>query len=199
MNNCNTDILVLDNCIGKKQQNILESYICSSKFLWGFCEGGILKRDTQYSNCCTIEKGINPPYFSHFFNVVNNSNIVFFQPLFNSIATYYNTSIHILKCEINLLTKRDCSQHHYPHAYNNNFSEEINTAIYYVIDSDGDTYLFDQFVPGTTDNLLIVKAFTPKKGSMVIFDSRRFHSSSSPIYNEKRIVIDVVFKIPKIY
>jgi hypothetical protein len=197
MNNYDSNVVLIDNCISEKDQNLLENYVSSSKFPWGFYDGTILKSDLQYTNSCIIEKGINPPQFSHFINVSNNSNLIFFQSIFNFIASHYNRNIHILKVKFNLLTKREDSMYHYPHADIDNFDEEIKTAIYYVIDSDGDTYLFDQFAPKTNDEVTIYKTVAPKKGSILLFDSRRFHASSSPIINEKRIVLNVVFRIPK--
>ena len=197
MNNYDSNVSLIENCIGEKEQNILESYVSNSKFPWGFYEGTILKSDIEYTNSCIIEKGINPPQFSHFVSVNNNPNIVFFQSIFNFIATHYNTNIHILKCKFNLLTKREDGQHHYPHTDIDDFNEEIKSAIYYVNNSDGDTYLFDQFAPKTNDDATIHKTFTPKKGSILMFDSRRFHSSSSPLNTEKRIVLNIVFRIPK--
>lgn len=192
-----SNVSLIDNCIGEKEQNILENYVSNSKFPWGFYEGTILKSDIEYTNSCIIEKGINPPQFSHFVSVNNNPNIVFFQSIFNFIATYYNTNIHILKSKFNLLTKRVDSQYHYPHTDIDDFTEEIKSAIYYVNNSDGDTYLFNQFAPKTNDEVTIYKTFTPKKGSILLFDSRRFHASSGPVINEKRIVLNIVFRIPK--
>lgn len=197
MNNYDTNVILIDNCISKKDQNILENYVSNSKFNWGFYDGTILKRDLHYTNNCIIEKGINPPQFSHLINVSNHSNLIFFQSIFNFIASYYNRNIHILKVKFNLLTKKDNSEYHYPHADIDIFDEEIKTAIYYVIDSDGDTYLFNQFAPKTNDEITIYKTISPKKGSILLFDSRRFHASSSPIINEKRIVLNMVFRIPK--
>lgn len=35
----------------------------------------------------------------------------------------------------------------------------------------------------------------PQKGKLVVFDARRFHASSSPINNDVRIIMNVVFKV----
>ena len=99
MNEYDSNVSLIDNCISEKEQDILENYVCNSRFPWGFCEGTILKSDIKYTNSCIIERGINPPQFSHFVSVNNNPNIVFFQSIFNFIATHYNTNIHILKCQ----------------------------------------------------------------------------------------------------
>lgn len=200
MNNYDPNIVLIDNCISKKEQNILENYVCNHRFPWGFYEGTILKNDIKDTNNCVIQKGLNPPQFSHFVSVFGTNydpNITFYQSIFNFIAAHYNSNIHILKCKFNLLTKREDGHYHYPHADIDNFDEEIKTAIYYVNDSDGDTYLFNCFAPKINDEISVYKTFTPKKGSILIFDSRRFHSSSSPLKNEKRIVLNMVFRIPK--
>jgi len=45
--------------------------------------------------------------------------------------------------------------------------------LYYVNDSDGDTFFFDE-------NKKIVDRITPKKGRAVVFPGKTFHASSSP-------------------
>jgi len=68
-------------------------------------------------------------------------------------------------------------------------------CLYYVNDSDGDTYLFDQTtadvpwgptVPST--NFTVKQTVTPKKGRMVLFDGSRYHASSIPTIGPRCII-----------
>jgi len=71
--------------------------------------------------------------------------------------------------------------------------------LYYVIDSDGDTILFDK----TTDDipksqlnssdLEVAKRITPKKGRAVIFDGRIYHATTLPVLGN-RCIININFK-----
>jgi ectoine hydroxylase-related dioxygenase (phytanoyl-CoA dioxygenase family) len=96
--------------------------------------------------------------------------------------------------------------------YNNPHVDHIIphwTGLYYVNDTDGPTYIFDQKVvdvPFTKRNdagildyinnttLTIAKVVEPKKGRFVIFNGYRFHSSSRPQHSDKRIVITFNWK-----
>jgi hypothetical protein len=90
-------------------------------------------------------------------------------------------------------------QHHLPH---------IDTwrphwvAIYYVNDSDGDTIIFnetnDTYNSGQTDinkslsnNFTIKRRVTPKKGKVLIFEGKYYHTSSWPTVNKCRSVINI--------
>jgi len=197
MNSYDTEVVQIKDCIDVKEQNFIEKYVTNSNFPWGFYSGTVLEKDVGYANKCIVKKGINPPQFSSVVLLNDNPNIIFFQSIFNFIASRYSNHIHILKCKFNLLTKRDSNEFHYPHADVDNFDEEVKSAVYYVNNSDGDTYLFNEFAPTIDNNVSIYKTFSPVKGSILIFDSRRFHASSSPVINEKRIVLNIVFRIPK--
>jgi hypothetical protein len=59
-------------------------------------------------------------------------------------------------------------------------------AIYYVNDSDGDTYIFD------TDGS-IIKSIAPKRGRFLVFDGSLFHAGRHPIDANKRILINFNF------
>jgi len=197
MSNYDQNVVLIDSCINDREQNLLESYVSNFNFPWGYLNGTILKDDLQSSYGCVVEKGSNPPQFSNVVSIKNNSNLVFIQPILNFIVTHYNTRVHILKCKFNLLLKSNDSNYHYPHADTDNFDDEVKSAIYYLNNSDGDTYLFNQFAPHNTDNVDVYKTFAPKKGSILMFDSRRLHSSSSPVIADRRMVLNIVFRIPK--
>jgi hypothetical protein len=60
--------------------------------------------------------------------------------------------------------------------------------IYYVNDSDGDTFMFD-------NKLNIKTRITPKKNRVVVFKGDILHSAGHPLKNNKRLVINFDFKI----
>ncbi len=70
------------------------------------------------------------------------------------------------------------------------------SMVYYVNDSDGDTFLFNEFQNSNKISTISLKQrVTPKKGRAVIFDSNRFHASSNPIETSTRFVVNFTFKI----
>ena len=68
--------------------------------------------------------------------------------------------------------------------------------LYYVIDSDGDTIIYDKkYEEGEThlnhemtSKLLIKKRVTPKQGRLVVFDGRYWHTAEQPKYNKRCVI-----------
>lgn len=69
------------------------------------------------------------------------------------------------------------------------------SLIYYINDSDGDTFIFDKFFPDSHIGLKPVSRFTPKRGSAVLLPSNQYHASSNPIASKRRMVINHIFEI----
>lgn len=65
--------------------------------------------------------------------------------------------------------------------------------LYYINDSDGDTFLFNEQFGQEFDKFTIKERVTPKQGSAVLFDGQRFHASSNPITSFKRLAINFNF------
>jgi hypothetical protein len=66
-------------------------------------------------------------------------------------------------------------------------------CLYYVNNTDGDTYIFDKTKKelnhiSKDTKLGILKQVSPKKGRVVLFDGRRYHSSSGPSKNIRCII-----------
>jgi hypothetical protein len=71
------------------------------------------------------------------------------------------------------------------------------TFLYYVNDSDGDTYLFNEkYDPfQTSESLTIQHRITPKAGTGILFDSYQYHASSPPRVSPMRMVINYVIEL----
>jgi len=88
---------------------------------------------------------------------------------------------------INLFTIRPNWQLNYPHF--DSFCNTDISVLYYVNNSDGDTYFFEK-------DACIYKT-SPIKGTGVVFPSCIIHAGAVPIKNETRICINIKFKIKK--
>ena len=81
---------------------------------------------------------------------------------------------------------------------NAHVDSEINHLVflYYVIDSDGDTIIYDKkwekgiqhLNSEETAKLLIKKRVTPKQGRLVVFDGRYWHTAEQPKYNKRCVI-----------
>lgn len=110
----------------------------------------------------------------------------------------YNT---LLRIRVGLFTKTTVqTKHHNPHV---DFSQPHRTAVYYVNDSDGDTFVFNETFDDVSlddsakyanaDKFTIAGRVSPKKGTMMCFDGRHYHASMHPMKANKRIAITFNF------
>ena len=67
--------------------------------------------------------------------------------------------------------------------------------LYYINDSDGDTFLFNEYDDYETipDTFTVKDRITPRKGTGVFFEANRFHASSNPTIAKNRYVINFNF------
>jgi hypothetical protein len=83
-----------------------------------------------------------------------------------------------------------CNEIHVDNEVPNNKS-----LVYYINDSDGDTFLFDKLFDGKTaqyDTNILMRV-APLQGRAVVFDTWRFHAPSNPIHSRKRIILNINF------
>jgi len=86
-----------------------------------------------------------------------------------------------IKANLLLQSKVGKNKYHTPHHDRNG---PHWTAIYYVNDSDGDTFFFDE-------RGKIIERVSPEKGKVIVFPGETFHAGSSPIKTAVRSVINM--------
>jgi 2OG-Fe(II) oxygenase superfamily len=103
------------------------------------------------------------------------------------------------RVKINLLLQQPTASkdhHNFPHT--DESDESQYSMVYYINDSDGDTFLFNEFyypdVP-PPNTLTISQRVSPRKNRAVIFESHRYHASSNPIDHANRFVINFVMQV----
>ena len=176
----------IENFLTEEQEQKIEELTLDPNFPWFYTPGTIVEVESGVQSKSVYDKGINPFQFVHSTNLNDCSFIDIITPVMNQLSVEFQSNIRILRCKFNFLPKNSDNTYHYPHV--DDSEQNVYTAIYYVNDSDGDTYFFDE-------DLNITNTLTPKKGRMVLFNSNKFHSSSSPINSEYRIVMNTVFKL----
>lgn len=208
------EICVLDDIIHPDQANFLEEYLISvqewkigstAKGTSGFSNEsakkyGVKNIYEQFQLCANI---INKPQDIYHFNIAH----YFLFPLLSlSITEKYCWSINdILRIKANLQTRAPHTTkntHSFPHMdFPPPGNDDIITFLYYVNDSDGDTYFFKDKIddikgdPKDLNNLNIIKQVSPKKGRLVMFRGDILHAGSNPINSNLRIVINYNLRI----
>lgn len=177
------DIIEIDNIIPVDYQNHIESTLTGWEFPW------VLNKNIVSGDACFKDLKNNPPGFNHFFYEKNAPVSNFFQlvyPLVLSITSQGNVPFNRLYRMRANLTLANGTGALMPHI--DSFHPHWN-AIYYVNNSDGDTIIYnetnDDYDPGKADidrikanNFTIKHRVTPKKGKLIAFPGKYYHTAS---------------------
>jgi len=190
-------MIEIEDFIDKSYQDQIEASVKDINFPWFY---GAVIPDDVFDFADTEQHiykyGANPHQFIH--NIIQESSVYsphfnLIEPFVNTLAKYFKKDIYILRAKFNFLHKSNDSSYHYPHSDSN--LKDVKSLIYYVNESDGDTYMFNKTAPVFDySNFSITRQISPKKGKVIIFDALNLHSSSCPINSEYRIVLNITFK-----
>jgi len=193
--------LEIDNFIPPSYADVLEDIICKSpEFQWVYTpstnnqkETAIMRKDaSSYES----EQLVHALYLegqrrSNFFDIV----FPFFYFLEDKTGIKLGA---IERIKANMLLRNDMP----PDAYNTPHIDipdpGFKSLLYYVRDSDGDTFIFNETYRDTGNSksaLTLRKRVTPRKGRALVFDSNTWHASSNPRENQNRLVINFVFQV----
>lgn len=192
-------IHIIDDIIPIGKQNEIEKMFTESRLPWIFNKDiSLTKAEIEKFDIKKFTPGIGTPIKSDDPKYINHS-------LLNIIKIIPETACHrIGKVCKDIYQAR--SFIHFP--LNPKLRKEFDNihidlgiehlvVLYYVNDTDGDTFIFDKKTnykdiqsAGVTDGseLAIIKKVSPKKGRVLIFDGNQYHSSSGPTENIRCII-----------
>jgi hypothetical protein len=123
-------------------------------------------------------------------NVVSNQYSFLINFLKNKLIE--NVKVNkFLRMKVNLQTQCSFSKEDFYNTPHLDRLDELKyfNAIYYVNDSDGDTFFFQK----ESNKYLITDKVSPKKGRLVVFDGDKYHSGRHPKESLKRVIINFNF------
>ena len=184
-----------ENILKPEHHNLLLELISSSDFPWYFFPK--TSNDNNPEAIFMDNSVVDNYQFCH--SIVDNTNITSdsydnLSQILGFMANNYGGTYKIKRIKCNLLLQNrtfKLDNYNIPHV--DSYSNTSKTLLYYVNDSDGDTFMFNERYNTTFDNLTIERRITPKQNSAIVFDSNQFHASSPPRNNTTRIVINFVF------
>jgi hypothetical protein len=195
--------IVIDDFLPEIYQESIYHLMTGSEFPWMF--GDYSVNDGSLEHLYNIDE----PYqehiqMRHLFardNIIKSENFKYIAPLVGEYVKRMNMeSANIFRLKANLLVRQPGPQNQMPHADGMNEEDGKITGIgkktllYYVNDSDGDTFFYDKYFYGEPiGTVKKVLSVTPKKGRAVIFDSNHLHAGSCPHDSKFRMVINCVF------
>lgn len=181
---------IIDDFVKLRVQNDLESLFLNNNFPYFFHPTTVSappsNADENIGSILMDDSTLESHQFTHHF-ILDGKIISNYWDLIshvsNKLIDIIDVDCHITRCKLNLNTSdiRYKDKYHTPHI-DNGFENQI-TAIYYVNDSDGDTFFFD-------DSGKITKRVTPKKGRLVWWKGKIFHAKASPVKTTQRMVLN---------
>lgn len=195
------NIIEIEDVIPKLYQDQVETELASDRFVWCFHD------EAAHSGSRFKESFSGLSHMAYLTEVEGRAPIQspVSHMLLPILFTYcekagleYNG---LLRIRVGLFPKTKIqAKHHNPHV---DFSQPHRTAVYYVNDSDGDTFVFNQTVNEvpvsqaarfSNDNKFkIAGRVSPAKGKMMGFDGLHYHASMHPMKATKRIAITFNF------
>ena len=190
-------LVEIENFIPKSYADILEDIICKNpEFLWQY------NQSTNNQNAPQIMNKDDNSYESDQFVHALYQEGAKRSPFFDVVFPFFyfledRTGILLSAVErikANMLMKKDGSPDTYNTPHIDIPTPKFKSLLYYVKDSDGDTFVFNETFRDKKA-LTIDKRISPKKGKAVIFDSNIWHASSNPRQNNNRVVVNFIFAI----
>ena len=194
---------IIDDAITKEEQDFLEKFFLSNNYFPYYYEyNTVIGQDEELVGTSDKDIMMQSQFVHKFYDCGEVLSTAF-----DTVMKIFNgTGVETLqphRLKVNLLHTpfSKIGKYHIPHV--DTGKKDHLTFIYYVNDSDGDTFLFNKVVDENASikkykekvsDLKIEKRVSPKKGRILIFDSNRFHASSPPLSHETRCVINMVFK-----
>lgn len=193
------DIIEIENFIPKDYADHLERLMTSFDFPWYF-NPSMVSGDDDFQGQENNISGFNHFFFENNVKVSPFFDLVY--PIILSITSRADIPFNRLirmRANLNLPNQASTLLHHMPHI--DSYFPHWN-AIYYVNDSDGDTFIFnetnDTYDSGQDDIIRIKKnqftvkqRVTPKKGKILIFAGKYYHTSSWARNSKCRCVINI--------
>jgi hypothetical protein len=164
-------IEIYDDALLKEDQDYFESFLLSDLFPYYF------------RNNTTYQSEQDTCQFQHNFYYGGKSNSKYFESFFGRFKSFinqYSPYKNIIRMKSNLLLNNKANTFNSIHR---DYDLDHINLIYYVNNSDGDTFLFDENI--------IIKTVSPKKGRILLFDGKYEHASSNPINSKYRSIINI--------
>lgn len=201
------DAIVLDNIIPKQTQQRFAAYVSNTDFEWKDYNH-ILSAGFYFENLSFDSDAISVPsdsliklcYFNNFKQSKILDQTIYWLgiAILDAYSQATGTTVSsIMRMKINNQMRSTAS------GYDENCCNEIHvdnfdshkTLVYYINDSDGDTFLFNKMYDRNINHydLKTLQRVSPKQGRAVCFNGLQFHAPSNPIYQQRRYILNINF------
>jgi hypothetical protein len=190
----------IDNFIGTRDRDEIASVIASNDFPWYMNDNQSNVGEPRSVDLGDYRASVTDrPYgFSHtaFWHEGSLTSPFYplFEPILDSIASLVQCDIGLIRLRAALTTNVGGAVISYPHV--DHLAIPHKTLLYYPMDSSAPTVLFmERHDPNVVPpiDFHLNEVVVPTAGSAMLFDGWTYHSSSYPVEESKRIVVNVNF------
>jgi hypothetical protein len=194
--------MIYDNLISKDQHEKLVNFLTWRDFPWYYQPNIAYKYDPNNHDPNAIESfGLTHAVWDIEHGKVSEA-LSYVEPIVDNFQKKSGIKINnFLRIKINLQTPIPNNQSHMYNGAHVDRYHEHNVLIYYPLDSDGDTFIFNEVFDNnivethpTHIKPTIKERITPKANRLLMLDTGlRYHSSSNPINYSQRYSININF------
>ena len=162
---------VVDNALPDTLANEIEALLFSNNFPWFFMD------DITYRNNPNVKD--KTMAFSHLFysnGAINSDSFGMIKVIPNTLGETGNMLLARSFLQLPVSTTRLHNNIHI------DYETPHTVCLYYVNDTDGDTFIF------ANDKKTITQRISPKKNRCVVFDGLTYHASSAPTKDKRAII-----------
>ena len=188
------DIEVVDDFLSPRYFTRIKNVIMSDNQPWHF-NGNIStknqtkdKRSYGFHNHIVKERNI----------LLEDSISYILSGLIHQAQDYCDRD-NILRCRLDMVTRTSTEKYqHEPHVDFTPYKPNLITTIFYIMDSDAETVIFNEKQRALDGNksdwsdleLTVKKKILPKENRIVFFNGHYIHTGYSPVNYERRVVIN---------
>lgn len=195
-----SDVRVIDDIIPPNQQERLERLVLDNDSVaWTFVPSANFGTSRELAD--TRSRQQDTGMFLDMPNVVDSAQFIHslyrhqeLLPAFGEVFMRLRMG-QLLRAKINITLpdpRQGEDSHGYPHSDLAGLGfKDYTTAIYYLNDSDGDTFIFNERVGEPVNALTVHTRVSPKRGRVVVFDGNRYHAGNNPRTPGPRALINL--------
>jgi len=185
--------MIIENFLPESYKDEIYNLTTSDEFPWFYNETISGRSINEVAGFSEVQFGFSHVLFNN--GQENSPFYKFFTPMVYFIEEKTGEKINeLIRIRAGLNVKS--SQEELVHLPHVDYPYPHKVFLYYVDDSDGDTVMYNEKYDSTffVENFSVKETISPQRNKGILFDGLRYHSSSSPVKNTRRVAININFR-----
>jgi len=186
-------MLIVDNVLSPLDFENLQNLVLSTEFPWYW------QSYVSLPPWCVINDPRALETFGWNHQVYNKETefkgdfLEAFAPVLQQIKNYADTKIEFIRIRLSMkVFKKGFTKNNYnlPHI---DYNFPHKTVIFYLNDSDGPTWIFNEIFNGKEEPLefTVKETIDPKENRMILIEGLQYHTASNPIDSDRRVILNI--------